>query len=113
MSREAWVVVIGAAAVVLIGALVGAIVLAVKVVRVRNQLGELGFGGKFAFYGALIFTIFPVDLLPDPIYLDDMGVLGLALLYLNGLLRRRQERLSPGLPPPRRAPAPPPRSRRP
>ncbi|MEV0717669.1 hypothetical protein, partial [Asanoa sp. NPDC050611] len=101
MSREAWTLVIAAAALLLIGSLVGAIVLAVKVVRVRNQLGALGFGGKVAFYGALIVTICPVDLLPDPIYLDDMGVLGLSLLYLNGLLRRRQQRLPL---PPARAP---------
>jgi hypothetical protein len=106
MSREAWILVIAAGALVLIGSLIGAIVLAVKVVRVRNQLGALGFGGKVAFYGALIFTIFPVDLLPDPIYLDDMGVLGLSLLYLNSLLRRRQEQLPPTLPPLPRRPAP-------
>jgi hypothetical protein len=112
MSREAWILVIAAAAVLLLGSLIGAIVLAVKVVRVRNQLGALGFGGKVAFYGALIFTIFPVDVLPDPIYLDDMGVLGLALLDLNGLLRRRQERFRPGLPPLPRGPAPPARQPR-
>ncbi|SNT66316.1 hypothetical protein SAMN05421812_1385 [Asanoa hainanensis] len=99
MSREAWIAVIVVGAVVLVGAVIGTIVLLVRVFRVRNQLGELGFGGKVAFYGALVFTFFPVDLLPDPIYLDDMGVLGLALLYLNSLLRRRQERLPSALPP--------------
>ncbi|MEV4537166.1 hypothetical protein AB0J82_25645 [Asanoa sp. NPDC049518] len=95
MSREAWIAVIVVAGIVLVGALVGTIVLLVRVFRVRGQLGELGFGGKVAFYGALVFTFFPVDLLPDPIYLDDMGVLGLALLYLNSLVRRRQDRLPP------------------
>jgi hypothetical protein len=95
MSREAWIAVIVVGGVILIAALIGTIVLAIRLVKVRNQLGALGFGGKVAFYGALIFTIFPVDLLPDPIYLDDMGVLGLALLYLNGLLKRRQEQLRP------------------
>ncbi|GIF67692.1 hypothetical protein Ais01nite_57270 [Asanoa ishikariensis] len=99
MSREAWIAVIVAGAIVLVGAVIGTVILLVRVFRVRNQLGELGFGGKFAFYGAVIFTFFPVDLLPDPIYLDDMGVLGLALLYLNSLLRRHQERLPSTLPP--------------
>jgi len=112
MSREAWIAVIAAAAVVLIAAVIGTVILLVRVFRVRNQLGELGFGGKVAFYGALIFTFFPVDLLPDPIYLDDMGVLGLALLYLNSLLRRRQDRLPPGLPPLPRGPARPARQPR-
>ncbi|MDG4826677.1 hypothetical protein O7635_32920 [Asanoa sp. WMMD1127] len=106
MSREAWILVIVVGALLALGSLIGAIVLGVRVVRVRNQLGTLGFGGKVAFYGALVFTIFPVDVLPDPIYLDDMGVLGLALLYLNGLLRRRQERLPRTLPPLPRTPAP-------
>ncbi|MFC7761569.1 DUF1232 domain-containing protein [Catellatospora bangladeshensis] len=47
-------------------------------------------GGKIAFWGALIYTIFPVDLLPDPIYLDDMGVLAVALTYLTNLIRKRR-----------------------
>jgi uncharacterized membrane protein YkvA (DUF1232 family) len=54
------------------------------------MLGELGTGGKVAFYGALIYTFLPVDLLPDPIYLDDMGVLAGALAYLTHLVRKRR-----------------------
>ena len=69
---------------------IGALRLVVKLVRMRRRLHELGTGGKVAFYGALIYTIFPIDLLPDPIYLDDMAVLGAALAYLNHLYRQRQ-----------------------
>jgi uncharacterized membrane protein YkvA (DUF1232 family) len=41
------------------------------------------------FWAALIYTIFPIDILPDPIYLDDVTVLGAALWFLNRLLRRQ------------------------
>ncbi|MFD2763621.1 YkvA family protein [Micromonospora eburnea] len=103
MSRETWVLVV-LAALVALATLVGAVLLAVRVIRARRLLGTLGAGGKVAFYGALIYAILPVDLLPDPIYLDDMGVLAGALFYLGRLAaRRRAER--PG--PPDRAPVPP------
>ncbi|MBQ1072725.1 DUF1232 domain-containing protein [Micromonospora sp. C31] len=86
MSRQAWVVV-GVVAVV---TLVGAVVLAVRLIRTRRLLGTLGVNGKVAFYGALLYTVSPVDLLPDPIYLDDMAVLTGALLYLGRLARQRR-----------------------
>jgi uncharacterized membrane protein YkvA (DUF1232 family) len=64
------------------------------------MLTGLGAGGKIAFYGALIYTIFPVDVLPDPIYLDDMGVLAAALIYLTRLVHKRRaaDRQLPGQP---------------
>lgn len=76
--------------IVAIATLVGAVMLAVRVWRTRKLLGELGAGGKVAFYGALVYTVLPVDLLPDPIYLDDMGVLAGALLYLTRLVHRHR-----------------------
>lgn len=91
MSREAWIAV--AVVVVLIGAVTlwGAVKLARRLFVAKRLLNELGgTSGKVAFWGALIYTILPIDLLPDPIYLDDMGVLGLALLYLTHLLRKRR-----------------------
>lgn len=89
MSREAWTLVIVLGAIVAVATLIGALVLAFRVWRTRKLLGELGAGGKVAFYGALIYTILPVDVLPDPIYLDDMGLLAGALLYLNHLVRKQ------------------------
>ncbi|MGC4745467.1 hypothetical protein ACLQ28_07375 [Micromonospora sp. DT201] len=89
MSRQAWVLVV-IAGILAIATLVGAVVLAVRVVRTRRLLTGLGAGGKVAFYGALIYTIFPVDVLPDPIYLDDMGVLAAALIYLTRLVQQRR-----------------------
>lgn len=84
----AWV----AMAIVVIGVitLVVAIWFARRLFVTRRALGELGIDGKVAFYGALAYMIFPVDLLPDPIFLDDIGVLAAALFYLNKLLRERQ-----------------------
>ena len=70
-------------------AFLGALRLLVKVVRMRRHLGELPPSGKVAFWGSLLYTIFPIDLLPDPIYLDDMAVLATALFYLTRLWRRR------------------------
>jgi Protein of unknown function (DUF1232) len=89
VSREAWIAI--GVAVVIIGliTLYGAIRLMIKLVRTRRMLGELGGGGKLAFYGALAYTIFPIDILPDPIYLDDMAVLGGALAFLTHLIRKR------------------------
>ncbi|MGW3888769.1 hypothetical protein ACWD69_08780 [Micromonospora chokoriensis] len=99
MSRQAWVLVV-IAGILAIATLVGAVVLAVRVVRTRRMLTGLGTGGKVAFYGALIYTIFPVDVLPDPIYLDDMGVLAGALIYLTRLVHKRRAagRRLPGQP---------------
>ncbi|GAA4254655.1 MAG TPA: YkvA family protein [Dactylosporangium sp.] len=87
-------------ALVLIALLVLAIVLAVRVWKTGKYLQAMGVGGKWVFWGAIIYTIFPIDLLPDPIYLDDVGVLGGALLYLSRLaVKARQNRQAAGRPP--------------
>jgi len=91
VSREAWIAI--AVVVLIIGAvtLYGAIKLVKRLFVTKRLLGELGgTSGKVAFWGALIYTILPIDLLPDPIYLDDMGVLAAALFYLTNLLRKRR-----------------------
>ncbi|GAA2707296.1 YkvA family protein [Micromonospora olivasterospora] len=108
MSWEQWVLVALAGAIVL-AMLVGAVLLAVRLVRARRLLGALDTSGKVAFWGALAYTVFPVDVLPDPIYLDDIGVLAAALLYFGRLAQQRRaaDRRLPGRPttptePPRR-----------
>ncbi len=89
MSREVWIAI--GVVVVIIGlvTLYGAIRLIRKLVSTKRHLGALDTGGKIAFYGSLIYTIFPIDILPDPIYLDDMAVLGGALLYLTHLAKKK------------------------
>jgi hypothetical protein len=89
MSRDTWIVLAIIVGVVAVITLYGAVKLGKRLFAVRRQLGSLGAGGKLAFYGSLLYTFFPVDLLPDPIYLDDMAVLGGALVYLTKLVRER------------------------
>jgi 4-amino-4-deoxy-L-arabinose transferase-like glycosyltransferase len=90
MSREAWIGVAVAVGIVALLTLYGAIKIGGRLFATKRMLGELGTGGKVAFYGALFYTFFPIDILPDPIYLDDMAVLGGALVYLTKLLRSRR-----------------------
>lgn len=65
--------------------LVVAVVLVVKMARVRTLLrsADVPRSGKLAFWAAVIYLVCPVDLLPDPILIDDIGVLLLALRSLK------------------------------
>ncbi|MFJ1967766.1 DUF1232 domain-containing protein [Streptomyces sp. NPDC087903] len=73
-------------------AIVGALVLAVaigllvRLVRARRGLRRAGLptGPRWVFWGALLYFVLPTDLLPDPVYLDDIGVLLLALRSVRG-----------------------------
>lgn len=62
-----------------------AFVLLVRVLRIRRQLTDAGIPlrDKALFWTAVIYTISPVDLLPDPVYLDDIGLLLIALRSLH------------------------------
>jgi hypothetical protein len=101
MSDELFYALLVVGGLLLIAVLVLAIVLAVRVWKTGKYLQAMGLGGQWVFWGALIYTIFPIDLLPDPIYLDDVGVLGGALIYLSRLaMKARQNRQGqPGQPP--------------
>ncbi len=90
MSTDTWIVLGVITAVVAVVTLIFAVRLVFKLVSVRKMLGELGAGGKLAFWGSLAYTIFPIDLLPDPIYLDDMAVLGGAVFYLSRLIKKKE-----------------------
>ncbi|WP_371667622.1 DUF1232 domain-containing protein [Streptomyces sp. NBC_00289] len=73
-------------------AIVAALVLAVaigllvRLVRARRGLRRAGLptGPRWVFWGALLYFVLPTDLLPDPVYLDDIGVLLLALRSVRG-----------------------------
>ncbi|MEU2288814.1 YkvA family protein [Streptomyces sp. NPDC013178] len=62
----------------------------VRLVRARRGLRRAGLptGPRWVFWGAVAYFVLPTDLLPDPVYLDDIGVLLLALRSL----RRTPER---------------------
>lgn len=95
VSGETWVWIVVAVLVIGVVTLVPAIWFAKRLIVTRRALGQLGFNEKFAFYGALAYTVFPVDVLPDPIFLDDIGVLAAALLYLTKSLQERKGPPSP------------------
>ncbi|MGW4600907.1 YkvA family protein [Streptomyces sp. NPDC004457] len=71
-----------AVAVVLLAVAVG---LLVRLVRARRTLRRAGLptGPRWVFWGAVAYLVLPTDLLPDPVYLDDIGVLLLALRSLR------------------------------
>lgn len=83
-SPTVTLIVIGVA-VAVVATLVATVVLFVKVFRTRALLREAGvpLSNRAAYWGALIYVVSPVDLLPDPVYLDDIGVLLLALRSLH------------------------------
>ncbi|MEU1659254.1 DUF1232 domain-containing protein [Streptomyces griseofuscus] len=86
------------AAVVAAGLAAGAVVLLVRLVRTRRTLLRAGLpaGPRWVFWGAVAYLLLPTDLLPDPIYLDDIGVLLLALRSLRAA--RPQAPETPRLP---------------
>lgn len=77
-------------AVVAAVSLVVAIGLLVKVVRSWRLLKASGvpMSNKTMFWASVAYLIWPVDLLPDPIYLDDIGFLLLALRSLHAAAAR-------------------------
>ncbi|CAL9280574.1 YkvA family protein [Streptomyces sp. SudanB52_2052] len=64
----------------------------VRLVRTRRDLRHAGLptGPRWVFWGAVLYFVLPADLLPDPVYLDDIGVLLLALRTVRGSLGERE-----------------------
>ncbi|GAA4834026.1 YkvA family protein [Kitasatospora terrestris] len=60
-------------------------VLVVRLVRARKLLGASGIpmSNKVLFWASLVYLVSPVDLLPDPVLLDDIGFLLVALRALT------------------------------
>lgn len=85
---DSWLVVV----LVLLAAatLVVAVVLVIRLFRMRALIRSAGMpmSGKAAFWAAVIYSVSPVDLLPDPIYLDDIGILLGAITYVGHLAKR-------------------------
>ncbi|MEU9517416.1 YkvA family protein [Streptomyces sp. NPDC048224] len=93
--------------VIVVAVLLAAVVLAaavavlVRLVRTRRDLRRAGLptGPRWVFWGAVLYLVLPADLLPDPVYLDDVGVLLLALRSVRGSIGAR-----PAAPDRRRSP---------
>ncbi|WP_225829710.1 DUF1232 domain-containing protein [Streptomyces sp. NK08204] len=73
------------ASVIAVLLLTAAVGLLVRLVRARRTLRRAGLptGPRWVFWGAVVYLLLPIDLLPDPVYLDDIGVLLLALRSLR------------------------------
>ncbi|MGY0021814.1 YkvA family protein [Streptomyces sp. cg35] len=86
MDDRTWFVLAAVAAVAMLAA---AGYLLVRVFQARRLLVDAGIPlrSKALFWAAVVYTISPVDLLPDPIYLDDIGVLLIALKSLHSAAR--------------------------
>lgn len=86
MDTSVWLVLGVLVALLLAGA---AAVLLVRVFRARKLLLDAGvpLRSKALVWAAVIYTVSPVDLLPDPVYLDDIGFLLLALRSLHSAAR--------------------------
>ncbi|MFJ8191855.1 YkvA family protein [Streptomyces sp. NPDC096094] len=84
--------------VIVAAVLLAAVVLAtavgvlVRLVRTRRDLRRAGLptGPRWVFWGAVLYLVLPTDLVPDPVYLDDIGVLLLALRSARGSLGGRR-----------------------
>lgn len=88
MDGKVWLTL---AALVAVGLAIGAAVLLVRVFKARRLLLDAGIPvrDKALFWVAVIYTVSPVDLIPDPVYLDDIGVLMLALRSLHAAAASR------------------------
>jgi uncharacterized membrane protein YkvA (DUF1232 family) len=80
-------------AIVAAALLAGAVAVLVRLVRTRRTLRRAGLptGPRWVFWGAVLYLVLPTDLLPDPIYLDDIGVLLLALRSMRAALPAAEE----------------------
>ncbi|MFI8502351.1 YkvA family protein [Streptomyces sp. NPDC085524] len=77
---------------------IAAAVLLVRVFKARRLLLDAGIPlrDKALFWVAVAYTLSPVDLIPDPVYLDDIGVLLLALRALQAAATAAREGKEPG-----------------
>ena len=82
-STTALIVVVAVLAALALAVAVG---LLVRLVRTRRGLRRAGLptGPRWVFWGALLYLVLPTDLVPDPVYLNDIGVLLLALRTMRG-----------------------------
>ncbi|MFF3883942.1 DUF1232 domain-containing protein [Streptomyces sp. NPDC001914] len=85
MDSNSWTLVLVIVGVLAAAALAVALVLLRRLVRTRRDLRRAGLptGPRWVFWGAVGYLLLPADLLPDPVYLDDIGVMLLALRSLR------------------------------
>ncbi|MEG3627734.1 YkvA family protein [Streptomyces poriticola] len=96
-TTTAWIVAAMALAAVVLAL---AVAVLVRLVRTRRDLRRSGLptGPRWVFWGAVLYLALPADLLPDPVYLDDIGVLLLSLRSMRGSLGERGRHPEPRRP---------------
>ncbi|WP_235783786.1 YkvA family protein [Amycolatopsis orientalis] len=79
------------AIVVLVVLVLAALFLVIKLVRKHRQVHrpDTPVPTKIAYWLSLVYTVFPFDLLPDPIYFDDIVVLTGGLIYVGKSLNKK------------------------
>lgn len=77
--------------VVVIASIVAAVFFFIKFIRTFKliQSEKMPTSGKLAFWGTALYLISPVDLIPDPILLDDIGVMVAAVAFITKLASDR------------------------
>lgn len=83
--NSTWWLLLSLLAVVAVVTMAIAIRLLVTLLRTRRLLkgASIPSSTRTMFWASLVYLVWPVDLLPDPVYLDDIGFLLLALRSLH------------------------------
>jgi uncharacterized membrane protein YkvA (DUF1232 family) len=91
-STTTVIVIAAVLAVMLLAVAVGVLV---RLVRTRRGMRRAGLptGPKWVFWGAVLYFVLPTDLMPDPVYLDDIAVLLLALRTMRNSLGEQEKGL--------------------
>ncbi|MER6205537.1 YkvA family protein [Streptomyces sp. NPDC001642] len=91
-STTTVIVIVAVLAVLLLAVAFGVFV---RLVRTRRSMGRAGLptGPKWVFWGAVLYFVLPTDLMPDPVYLDDIAVLLLALRTMRNSLGEQEKEL--------------------
>jgi len=77
--------------IVVIAMIVAAVIYFIKFVRMFKlvQSDMMPMSGKLAFWGTVLYLFSPVDFMPDPILLDDVGVMMAAVAFISKLAADR------------------------
>ena len=91
-STTTVIVIVAVLAVMLLAVAIGVFV---RLVRTRRSMKRAGLptGPKWVFWGAVLYFVLPTDLMPDPVYLDDIAVLLLALRTMRNSLGEQEKGL--------------------
>lgn len=93
MPEPGWDMLSALGVVALVIVVVSAVVvltLAIIMIRRHRKVHQPGVpvSAKVSYYGSIAYAVLPIDLLPDPILVDDIGVLAAALVYVGHVLKR-------------------------